>query len=192
MGPMIGLFYFGWLFLVLAFAAASAEAVISGPGLFMSAHDLWYALSAKHFTITQIRVERISLVLWNPLLTTFLSVPAWLIFAVPGTWLSWRFRPGRRLTPAEEEDHRKHVENLFLYDELAADAKRQGYADEDDDMSPDHDGHETLVAMEDLAVPTDEEMVSEIDIAISDPQTIEVKLDPRDGTFKDRHGDGQP
>lgn len=185
---MIGLFYFGWLFLVLAFAAASAETVMSGPGLFMSAHDLWYALSAKHFTISQIRIERISLTLWNPVVTTLLAPPAWLLFAIPGVALSWYHRPGRRLTPAEEEDHRKHVENLFLYDELAEEAKRTGYADagEGDDMSPDHTGHDTLDAMEEEPVPTDEEMEKEIETAISDTHTIEVQIDPKDDVFKEK------
>jgi len=183
-GVMIGLFYLGWLFMVLAFAAASAEAVTSGPGLFVSAHELWYALSAKSFTITQIRVERISLGLWDPVLTTLLAPPAWFLFGLPGALLAWFFRPGRRMTPAEEEDHRKHVENLFLYDELAEEAKRLGYADEDDDMSPDHTGHDAMDAMEDEPLPTDEDMEKQIDIAISDTQTIEVKLDPDDGVFK--------
>ena len=186
MVAMIGLFYLGWLFMVLAFAAASAEAVISGPGLFVSAHDLWYAMSAKSFTITQIRIERLSPVLWNPGLTTLLAVPAWFVFGVPGVLLSWFCRPGRRLSADEEEDHRKHAESLFLYDELVEEAKRDGYADEDDDMSPDHSGHDAMDAMEDIPVPTDEEMDREIEIAISDTQTIEVQLDPSDGTYKDR------
>ncbi len=183
---MIGLFYFGWVLLVLAFAAASAEAVTAGPGLFVSAHELWYALSAKHFTISQIRIERISPGLWDPVVLTLLTPPAWFLFGLPGVVLSWHFRPGRRLTPAEEEDHRKHVENLFLYDELAAEAKREGYADEDDDMSPDHTGHDALEAMEEEPVPTDDEINTEIDIAISDTQTIDVERDPEDGVYKDK------
>lgn len=172
--------------MVLAFAAASAEAVMSGPVLFMSAHDLWYALSAKSFTLTQIRVERLSVALWNPILTTVLAVPAWALLGVPGALMAWFCRPGRRLTPEEEEDHRKHAESLFLYDALAEEARRDGYADDGDDMSPDHAGYDALDALEDDAVPTDEEMETAIRIAISDTQTIEISLDPDDGTYKDK------
>jgi len=173
--------------MVLAFAAASAEAVISGPGLFMAAHDLWLAMSAKSFVITQIRIERLSPALWNPVLTTVLAAPAWFLLGVPGALLSWFCRPGRKLSPEEEEDHRKHAESLFLYDALAEDARRAGYADGSDDMSPDHTGHDALDAMEDEAVPTDAEMERAIDeIAITDSQMIEVALDPEDGTYKDR------
>ncbi len=180
------LFYLGWVLLVVAFAAASIESVISGPGLFMSAHDLWYALSARSFTISQIRIERLSPVLWDPVLVTILSVPAWSLCGVPGALLAWFCRPGRVLSPEEEEDHRKHADGLFLFDELAKEAKREGYDDEGDDMSPDHSGHDAYDAMEDEPVPTDEEMEREINITISDNQTIEVVFDPEDGTFKDK------
>lgn len=185
MAPMIALFYLGWLLLVLAFAAASAEAVTTGPGIFMSAHDLWYAISARSFTLTQIRIERISPVLWDPVLTSLMAVPAWFLFGLPGTLMAWFFRPGRKLSPQEEEDHRKHAESLFLYDELAEEARREGYGD-GDDMSPDHSGHDAMDALEEEPVPTDDDMDRDIEIAISDSQTIDVTLDPADGTYKDK------
>ena len=98
--------------MLVAFASAAAETIVSGPGLIFSAHDLWYAVSAKHFTISQIRIERLSPNLWNPMLTTVLSVPAWFLFGVPGCWLAWYCRPGRVLTPEEEEEHHKYAAGL--------------------------------------------------------------------------------
>lgn len=173
--------------MVVAFAVAALESVYSGPVIFMSAHDLWYLLSAKSFTIAQIRIERLSPALWDPFLVSLLALPAWALCGVPGVLLAWFCRPGRILTPEEEEDHRKHAEGLFLLDELAKEAKREGYFDDkDDDMSPDHNGHDAFEAMEDEPVPTDEEMERDIDIAIADNQTIEVVFDPKDGTYKDK------
>jgi len=183
---MILLFYLGWLLLVLAFAGASLESVLSGPTLFMSAHDLWYTFSARSFTLSQIHIERLSPILWDPILVTLLAVPAWALCGVPGVLLTWFCRPGRVLTPEEEDAHRKHAEGLFLLDELAKEARRLGYHDNDDDMAPDHSGHDAFDAMEDIPVPTDEEMMREINIVLSDGQMIEVVFDPKDGTYKDK------
>ena len=181
------LFSLGWMLLLLAFAAASAEAVASHPGtLFMSAHELWYAISAKHFTITQIRIERISFALWDPVLLNILAAPAWFLLGLPGVLLAWYCRPGRILTVEEEEDHRKHAEGLFLLDELAKEAKRNGYQDNDDDMAPYHSGHDTMAAMEKVAVPSDKEMQREIEIMISDSQTADVYTEPDDETSKEK------
>ena len=181
------LFSLGWMFLLLAFAAASAEAVASHPGtLFMSAHELWFAISAKHLTITQIRIERISLALWDPVLLSFLAAPAWFLLGLPGALLAWYCRPGRILTAEEEEDHRKHAEGLFLLDELAKEAKRNGCPDNDDDMAPDHSGHDTMAAMEKVAVPSDEEMQREIEIMTSDRPSADLPTEPDDGTPKEK------
>ena len=184
---MILLFYFGWFLMVMAFAAASAETIVGGPGLIVSAHDLWYAVSAKHFTISQIRIERLSLSLWNPVLTTVLSAPAWFLFGAPGVALAWYCRPGRVLTPEEEEDHRKHAEGLFLLDELAKEARRNGYIydDEGDDRLPDHSGHDALAALEGMPVLTDEEMQREIDSVLNDElesETTSVVSDSKNKT----------
>ena len=180
------LFYLGWLLLIVAFAAASAEAVASRPGTFLSAHELWYAISAKHFTITQIRIERISPALWDPVLLGILTLPAWLLFGLPGVLLAWYCRPGRVLSPEEEEDHRKHEESLFLLDELAKEAKRNGYIDNDDDMAPDHSGHDTMDAMHDFPVPSDAEIQREIESELSDNPTQDVPLETKGGIFKDK------
>ena len=173
---MILLFYAGWLLMLVAFAAASAETIVGGTGFIFSAHDLWYAISAKHFTISQIRIERLSLSLWNPVLTTVLMAPAWFLFGAPGVALAWCCRPGRVLSAEEKEDHRKHAEGLFLLDELAKEAKRNDYIynANDDDRAPDHSGHEALAALDGFPVLTDEEMQREIDSVFADESVSEA------------------
>ena len=179
---MMFLFYFGWFLMLVAFASAAAETVVSGPGLIVSAHDLWYAVSAKHFTISQIRIERLSPNLWNPMLTTVLSVPAWFLFGVPGCGLAWYCRPGRVLTPEEEENHHNYAAGLFLLDELAKEGLRNGYIYDDDDRMPDHSGHDVMAALEGMPALTDEEMQREIDFVLDEKPAFDDAIEWDDKT----------
>ena len=134
------LFYFGWFLIVLALASVSAEHIVRDSGMIVPAYDLWFAISAKHFTISQIRIERISINLWDPVLKTILLAPAWFLFGVPGIAFTWFYRPNRFLSKEEEDDQHKQVEQLFLLDELASDAKTNGHVDNNEDyyIAPDY------------------------------------------------------
>ena len=126
------LFYLGWVFLILAFAAASAEAVPrSMPGdygFFVSAYELWYAAWPGNLVVTQIQVEKLSLVLWDPVLVGILALPAWFLFALPGVTLVWFCRPHREMSDAEREDLKKQEESLLLYEQLVREAEEAGFS----------------------------------------------------------------
>jgi len=160
------LFYLGWVLVICAFVAAAAEQLVrvypGGAAILTPAYDLWYTLWPGGLTVTQIKVERLSPWLWDPAIKTVLAVPAWFLIGAPGVVLAWFCRPGRVMTRSERVDYQKHAESLFLYDELAKEAKAEGYAVGPDDMSPDHGGHDTLDAADLEPVPTDDELREEI------------------------------
>ena len=73
----------------------------------------------------------------------FLTPPAWFLLALPGVILAWTCRPNRQLSPMAEEELREHEVSLFLYDELAREARKwareEGDTSNDDDRMPTHD-----------------------------------------------------
>ena len=141
-------FYLGWVLLAAAFAAGAAEALVrADPGRVFnvaSAHDLWYRLWPGNLVVTQIRVERLSPELWSAVIRPLLDFPAWGLTGVPGGLLTWFCRPRRQLTADEEQDLREREDSLFLYDELAEQAKLDGYDDDSDDMAPSHESQHFL------------------------------------------------
>ncbi len=141
------LFYLGWVFLVLAFAAAAAEAIPrampGGDGVFISAYDLWYAAWPGSLVVTQIQVEKLSPALWDPVIVGVLALPGWLLFGGPGVFLVWFCRPFKQMTKQELEDLQKQEESLHLFERLSREAEEAGYTDGDDQL-PDHAGHELL------------------------------------------------
>ncbi len=153
------LFYLGWMFLVLAFAAAAAEAIPrtmpGNYGSIISAYELWYAAAPGNLVVAQIQVEKISPVLWDPVLVGILALPAWFLFALPGVILVWFCRPNREMSEADRQDLAKQEESLLLYDQLAREAKEAGY-DDNDDRTPDHEGH-VLIDSEGGAYPDPED-----------------------------------
>ncbi len=173
-------FYLGWVLLICAFIAAAAEQVVrlypGASAMLTPAYDLWYTLSPGSLTVIQIRIERVALFLWDPLLTTVLAFPAWLLFGMPGVVLTWNCRPGRLMTAEQREEYRKYVETLFLYDELAKESKAQGHATGYDDMSPDHGGHDALDAAERAAALSDDDLI-ELVIAARKNNDAAPKLD---------------
>jgi hypothetical protein len=66
-------------------------------------------------------------------LKTILLAPAWLLFGAPGVALSWLYRPNRFISVIDEDDQHKQVEQLFLLDELANEAKTNGHVDNNED-----------------------------------------------------------
>ena len=134
---MLALFLLGWAFLLAAFVAAALETmahVVTGTGgLVVSAHDVWYAHWPGSLIITQILVERhLHPLLWDPIMTTLLGLPGWLLFGGPGFVLVWFFRPNRG--HGEEIDE----QSIFLYDALAEAALEEEENPGEDDRLPDH------------------------------------------------------
>ncbi len=158
---MRSLRYPGWALLLAAFAAAAAEVVVPSPSgvpeFFVPALNLWYSGWPGSLINTQIRLERIAPFLWDPVLVSLLSLPAWLLFGLPGVMLSWMSRPGGFADKRERVDLRKYEEAMLFYDDLAREARHQGMDRDGDDMSPDHSGHDTLDAIEQLGNDDDDE-----------------------------------
>ncbi len=140
------LFYLGWVLLFLAFVGAAGEAVprslpggVGGSGWFVSAYDLWYAARPGSLVVTQIQVEKISPVLWDPVIVALLALPAWLLFGGPGALLAWFFRPHREITAEQREDLQKQEENLLLFEKLTEEARAAGFDDGEDARAPSHE-----------------------------------------------------
>jgi len=155
------LFYLGWVFLVLAFAAGAAEsiprALPGDEGLFVSAYDLWYASKPGSLVVAQIRVEKISPALWDPVIVSVLALPGWLLCLVPGIGLTWFCRPNREMSDEVREGLKFQEESFLLFDRLARDAKEAGYVDGGyDDRRPDHSGHDLINADGDMHPPAAE------------------------------------
>jgi hypothetical protein len=122
-------FYIGVLLIGSGFILAAAEtAWHSMPGSVRSfivpAYDLWYTLSPRSLIIFEIRVERLlGSWAWDPVIRTFLKLPAWLIFGAPGVILMTSFRPNR--DSKSIEDMAKVMESFELYDHLTKLAKEE-------------------------------------------------------------------
>ncbi len=121
-------FVLGWILMLAAFAAAGAESISRGlvgeRTWFLSAHQLWKALWPGSYLFFEVRAGDVAPWLWDPLIMTLLAPPAYLLLGVPGVILAWTCRPGRELTPQEQEEFEEHAASLFLYDELSREAKR--------------------------------------------------------------------
>ncbi|MGB0681485.1 MAG: hypothetical protein ACPGOV_02205 [Magnetovibrionaceae bacterium] len=130
---MILFFFAGVALLVAAFIGAAAEAVAPlAPGtrsMINPAIDVWSAL----WPVSQLAFrDSVGEAAWGALAQSLLQLPFWILFGLPGFFLVYRFRPqgfGRNVDEGPEED------DLFLFDRLAAQARAEGYHD-DDDMHP--------------------------------------------------------
>lgn len=153
------LYLLGWIFLVGAFLAAAAETVAHGvagvEGIFLSAYEVWAALSPKGLVIARYMVERdLSPALWPPLVTV-MSLPGWLILGLPGAALVWLCRASGK---GEAEDGDEMEESLFLFDALVEEARKEGHLD---DLPPDGAGSmEPDYHPDDFPLPTEDEDIS--------------------------------
>lgn len=94
---LIGL---GLVLLAAAILAFDLVSGLSGAGLlgFVSLGDLWGRLSAGSLNLVQAIVQRYLFpALWDPVLVTFLLLPAWLVFGALGLLLTLS---GGKTTPA--------------------------------------------------------------------------------------------
>ncbi len=150
-------FYLGWVLLAAAFIAGAAEPLASSTGfgfssLIVPAYDLWYSISPRTLVVSQIRVENVSSAIWDPMLTTLLQLPAWLLLGVPGAFLTWRLRPYRAISEEMEEDLEHYRQSLFVIEELSRRAR------EEEDYDPDEDDNAPVHLLFDLDDPEDEDM----------------------------------
>lgn len=143
------LYYLGFMLLILAFIAGAADVVPrnfarAGGSGFVSAYELLYAIWPGKIVIAQIQVERISSILWDPILIGLLAFPAWLLLGLPGGLLAWLNRPYKELSPEVAESMKRQEENLQLYDKLSQDAREAGFGDDEYDHSPNLEDHDTI------------------------------------------------
>lgn len=140
-------FYTGWTLLLGAFAISASETLArSQPGeagLLMSTAELWQAVWPGSFMLAEMRLEQLAPRLWDDGIMRLLALPGWALLGIPGLILAWTCRPNRVLSPAAEEELREHEASLFLYDELAREARKWARDEGDnpnlDDRLPSHD-----------------------------------------------------
>ena len=106
--------------LMAAFLAAMLEVagrVITGTMDYMSAHDLLYTFVPGKYIVFQSWIEdHISRALWDPVLRTVLSLPAWALFGIPGVALAWACR-------TRHADEEEHGDAGTTYEDIVAAAK---------------------------------------------------------------------
>ncbi len=139
------LFFAGVALLIAAFVATASEVAartVPGVGNYVSASELWAALSPRTFRAVEQWVSAtMGPAAWNAGFMTVMVLPAWALFGVPGGVLAWLNRPHREVPEDFDPDE------VFLFDELAKRAKEDGYADgKDDDRLPRDGGDEILAS----------------------------------------------
>jgi hypothetical protein len=139
---MKGLRYLGWALLIGAFAAAAAEVVVSprprSLTIFVSAYDLWYTGWPGSLIFTQIRVERVASILWDPVLVSLLMFPGWLLLGVPGAVFAWFWRPKGTAMIDDDAAQRQHQEVMALYEDLVIEEQRRIKNHDSEDAPLDH------------------------------------------------------
>lgn len=172
------LFYIGFILLILAFFAGAADVVPrnfarGGGSGFVSAFDLIYAIWPGKLVVAQIHIERLSPVLWNPILTGLLAFPAWLLLGLPGGLLAWFNRPNKELTPEIAESIRRQEESFLLYDKLAAEAKEAGFGEDEKYQGPNLETHDSI----------------DFNNINSDPELLNEPFDPEHLADNSRNGE---
>jgi hypothetical protein len=124
----------GWGFLVLAFLAAAFESAARGrldfeAGFVLSSQELLSSYRPELLRTAQEWVEgTLHWALWDPVLVTFLLLPAWAFLGIPGIYLVLRYRPqGGRGEDIDEDQ-------FFLFDRLSKRASEEGYDEYEDDI----------------------------------------------------------
>lgn len=120
-------FLFGIVLAATAFLATAAEMAAHGVdpelALIPSAAEVWHALSPASF---EAATAHQSIVAWL-LQAGILDLPGWLILGAPGLAFIIVFHK-KDDVPLSEQDH-----SLFLFDELAKQAREEGFSDQSDE-----------------------------------------------------------
>ncbi len=102
-----------------------------------------------------------------PILSRVLTLPGWLLFGAPGMALAILFRKRGADSPSAQQA-RDHEESLYLYDELAAAAQKEGFDGLPHDLAP-SDPTDTVPAEEHYAIdPIRGLTISDRDFLLSD------------------------
>ena len=94
----------GYTFAILAITVASYELwqAVAGTGWRMlTLGEIWYKIDSQSLSVSQAGIQRyVAPWLWEPVITTILFMPAWVVFGAPGLLLLWvgrkKFRAKRR------------------------------------------------------------------------------------------------
>lgn len=121
LGSKVG-FLCGWLFFLLAFVLAAAEATLAHGNLFTTTNDLLVALSPGKWIAFKARYDS---ALLDLALNSILLLPGWLLAGLPAGLLIWTCRPHRE---AMDPDL---YHSLTTFDRLAEMAEEEGAADDD-------------------------------------------------------------
>jgi len=130
-------FLFGICLLALAFLVTGAELAArillnaKGDGeatLWMSTQLVWRAVAPHSFLMLH------KSVFWT-VLQHVLVLPGWVLFGLPGLALVIGFRP-RDADELEHLQNQAHEDALYLFDELALAAQKEGYDGHLDDRAP--------------------------------------------------------
>jgi len=129
-------FLIGIGLLAMAFLVTSAElaarvilgAKDGGGGAFMSTQLVWRTVAPHSFLLIH------NTAYW-PVLKFLLVLPGWLLFGVPGLTLGIIFRKKESDEQIRQHD-RAYEDSLFLYEQLAEAAQKEGLKGEPDDFTP--------------------------------------------------------
>ncbi len=136
-------FLFGIGLLALAFLVTSAElaartilsaqdapqgGATGGGDLFMSTRMVWRTVAPHSYLLL------LNSAAW-PIVKHLLALPAWILFGLPGLALAIGFRTRDAEDLAAQQDQ-AHQDALFLFDELAKAAQKEGYDGLQDDRDP--------------------------------------------------------
>jgi hypothetical protein len=99
----------GWVLVFLALAALGYEVMLaaaSGTWRMIAAGELWYTLDRGSLNVTQAITQRyLHPVLWDPILQSALTWPAWSLLGAPGVALVVALSGGRSRDEHQEEAH---------------------------------------------------------------------------------------
>lgn len=105
-GRRIGL-AIGWVLIGLALAAVAYELLLAaqtGGYRMLAAGELWFRLDVSSLNLVQAITQRyLHPALWDPVLQTVLTWPAWSILGAPGVALVVALWPWRRRDADQEE-----------------------------------------------------------------------------------------
>ena len=90
----------GWFFVAAglgAFAYEAIDAIATGSWRMVALGETWFKLHASSLNTSQAVIQRyIAPWLWEPVITTILLWPGWVVFGVPGGLMVWLCRKRRR------------------------------------------------------------------------------------------------
>jgi len=161
---LIGIGLLAVAFLVSA-AELAARTMLSGQGggadLWMSTRTVWRTVAPYSY------LALLNSSVWSDV-KGLLNLPGWVLFGLPGLVLAMIFRH-RDEDPVSAQTRQDHEDSLFLYDELAVAARKDGFHGTTDDRAPSHpddvvaaEDHFANEIIEDALRPTRDYLLDEV------------------------------